>query len=629
MKGMKRCLSLVLTLCLLAGMAVLPAQAAGKFYDVGTGDYFYDGVQWALEEGITTGTSSTTFSPYATCTRGQIVTFLARAEGATSVGGSNPFTDVSPWDFFYQPVLWAVGQNITQGSSPTTFSPYGSCTRAQAVTFLWRAAGCPTPQSSRNPFVDVAWGAYYTNAVLWAVEEGITTGTGSNTFSPDAACTRGQIVTFLYRCYEKQSVEGKICVFDSNTETYLRDAAGTPDVADLNSGEYYSYCMTLKNTGSAALRVDSAYAVIDGGEKLAWQGFTLQPGVTTRLHIYAAGMSAFQQAGTHTVTWYINGEKVLTKSFTLTDSRPADLSQFWQDVFPLPSSSAIQAYANPNNSRSPYLYGWLQMGNTTRFTEYAIDFKADYLPQGTYCCVGQWTMDLTNLKQTHTNIHAEGTPGLAYAGFQNTTSSKGMTSIMSFWDIFATDAYGRDVTIRAQLVYPEPDGDDSFTGEGTGAHHSRTYQWEASHWYRMLLQCSTDGATGHTLVTQWVCDLETGAWTKLCCYDTGLTDSCFVGDVALFLENYIPSLAGQVRSMEVRNARIHNAATGQWQDVESIYMGSNGGSPQYEGSYAFGARSDRFWMITSGVGGDWYGNGTGQTAGTYRIQNTESGQPYS
>lgn len=630
MKRMKQWLSLALAVCLLASMAVLPAQAAGRFYDVSTRDYFYDGVQWALEEGVTTGTSSTTFSPYATCTRGQIVTFLARAEGAAGASGSNPFTDVTPWDFFYGPVLWAVRENITQGSSPTTFSPYASCTRAQAVTFLWRAAGCPVPQSSRNPFWDVPAGAYYTTAVLWAVEQGITTGTASNTFSPDAVCTRGQIVTFLYRCYQDGlSAQGQVCVYDSNTEGYLRDASGTPDLAALASGEYYSYCMTLKNTGSSPLRVDSAYAVIDGGEKLSWQTFTLQTGASTRLHIYYNGMSAFQKAGTHTVTWYINGEAVLTKTFTFQDTLPPETSRFWQDVFPLPSASAIQAYTNPNNSRSPYLYGWFQLGKSTRFTEYAVDFKADYLPKGTYCCLGQWSMDLSSLEKTHTNVRTEYSGVQGYAGFQSTVTAKGMASILSFWDVYATDPYGQNVTLRAKLVYPEPDGNDSFSGEGTGAHHIRSYPWEASHWYRMLLQCSTDGATGHTLVTQWVCDLETGTWTKLCVYDTLLPDSCFVGNVALFLENYIPSLAGQVRSMEVRNARILNADTGRWQDVEELYMGSNGGAPQYEGSYAFGTRSDRFWMITSGVGGDWYNNGTGQKAGTYQIQNTESGQPYS
>ena len=199
MKPMKQRLAGLLALCLLVGLAVLPVQAAGRFYDVNTWDYFYDPVQWALEEGVTTGTSSTTFSPYDTCTRGQIVTFLARAEGAAGTTGANPFADVSPQDFFYGSVLWAVRQNVTQGSSPTTFSPYQSCTRAQAVTFLWRAAGCPAPQSSRNPFGDVPAGAYYTSAVLWANEQGITTGTSSTTFSPDAVCTRGQIVTFLYR----------------------------------------------------------------------------------------------------------------------------------------------------------------------------------------------------------------------------------------------------------------------------------------------------------------------------------------------------------------------------------------------------------------------------------------------
>lgn len=113
--------------------------------------------------------------------------------------GSNPFTDVQEKDYYYEPVLWAVANNITTGTSKTTFSPDNPCTRAQVVTFLWRAAGEPTAQKNDNPFNDVPQGQYYYNAVLWAVEEGITAGTSKTTFSPDEPCTRGQIVTFIYR----------------------------------------------------------------------------------------------------------------------------------------------------------------------------------------------------------------------------------------------------------------------------------------------------------------------------------------------------------------------------------------------------------------------------------------------
>ena len=113
--------------------------------------------------------------------------------------GSNPFTDVKEKDYYYEPVLWAVANSITTGTSKTTFSPDNPCTRAQVVTFLWRAAGSPEPTQTNNPFTDVPAGQYYYKAVLWAVEEGITAGTSKTTFSPDESCTRAQVVTFLWR----------------------------------------------------------------------------------------------------------------------------------------------------------------------------------------------------------------------------------------------------------------------------------------------------------------------------------------------------------------------------------------------------------------------------------------------
>ncbi|MBQ2468350.1 MAG: S-layer homology domain-containing protein, partial [Clostridia bacterium] len=162
--------------------------------------YYAAPVAWAVEKNITTGTSSTTFSPEEGCTRGQVVTFLWRAAGQPEpTVTSNPFKDVKNGDYFYKAVMWAVEKGVTTGTSTSTFSPEDVCTRGQIVTFMWRANGKPAPSGSSNPFRDVKSGDYFYEAVLWAVENKVTTGTSATTFSPDDTCTRGQVVTFLYR----------------------------------------------------------------------------------------------------------------------------------------------------------------------------------------------------------------------------------------------------------------------------------------------------------------------------------------------------------------------------------------------------------------------------------------------
>ena len=183
------------------------------FNDVKSGDYFYDAVNWAVEKGITTGTSATTFSPNASCTRAQIVTFLWRASGSPEPKtASNPFTDVAANAYYCKAVLWAVENGITTGTSATTFSPDAPCTRAQGVTFLWRAngskaacalhalgAGAYKAASAAASFTDVASDAYYAPAVAWAAEQNVTGGVGNGLFSPDTTCTRAQNVSMLYR----------------------------------------------------------------------------------------------------------------------------------------------------------------------------------------------------------------------------------------------------------------------------------------------------------------------------------------------------------------------------------------------------------------------------------------------
>jgi len=169
-----------------------------SFSDVSSTAYYYAPVVWALAQGITGGTSAGTFSPDSVCTRAQIVTFLWRAAGSPEPEGSCSFSDVDEDSYYYKAVVWAAENGITGGTGGGKFSPDAACTRAQAITFLWRAEGCPAEDESSS-FSDVSAGSYYYDAVSWAVEEGITGGTGGGKFSPGASCTRAQIVTFLYR----------------------------------------------------------------------------------------------------------------------------------------------------------------------------------------------------------------------------------------------------------------------------------------------------------------------------------------------------------------------------------------------------------------------------------------------
>ena len=175
---------------------------AKSFDDVIPGTFYYDAVMWAVKNNITKGTGASTFSPGDGCTRFQIVTFLWRACGCPTAATAASFSDVSPSDSFYEAVRWAVERGITKGTGGSSFSPYATCTRAQIVTFLYRAAGSPTVSSGIR-FFDVAPNAFCRDAVAWATERGITNGTSDTTFSPDAACTRAEVVTLLYRTLNK------------------------------------------------------------------------------------------------------------------------------------------------------------------------------------------------------------------------------------------------------------------------------------------------------------------------------------------------------------------------------------------------------------------------------------------
>ena len=171
-----------------------------KFSDASTSAYYYDAVKWAVENGVTDGVSATLFAPYEPCTRGQIVTFLWRAAGSPAPKTASSFADVPASAYYAKAVAWAVENGITNGMTETTFAPDATCTRGQSVTFLYRALK-GTASGSAN-FTDVKSDAFYADAVNWAVKNDVTNGTSATTFSPNADCTRAEIVTFLYRAYQ-------------------------------------------------------------------------------------------------------------------------------------------------------------------------------------------------------------------------------------------------------------------------------------------------------------------------------------------------------------------------------------------------------------------------------------------
>ena len=234
----KRILAHVLALCMvftLMPMSVMAQQGQTSFTDVDESAFFYEPVLWAVEEGITNGMTDTTFGPLELCNRAHIITFLWRANGspkATTV--VNPFMDVKEGDFYYDAVLWALENGITNGTAEYIFGATEPCTRAQAVSFLYRAEGKPA-YTTENPFTDVAEGTFYYDAALWALENGVTTGATETTFNPDGNCSRAEIVTFLFRHYSKidlAAVEAAADAYWADLDNQLKTGAKYPQGAE-------------------------------------------------------------------------------------------------------------------------------------------------------------------------------------------------------------------------------------------------------------------------------------------------------------------------------------------------------------------------------------------------------------
>ena len=260
-------------LIVVLAVSLLPGAAlAAGFTDVPADAYYADPVNWAVENNITRGTSESSFSPENTCTRGQVVTFLWRSAGEPEPQLSGAaFQDVNTDDYCGKAVQWAVENDITKGTSATTFSPEQGCTRGQVVTFLHRSENEPLVSGTKTfSFSDVLTNDYFFDAVKWAVEQNITNGTSDSTFSPNATCTRAQIVTFLYRLYKDslKPVSGKLTGF-------VKDQAANQPLADVQvtlTMEGLTLTATTDETGKFHFPI-----VLEGKCKLAFSKDGYEP----------------------------------------------------------------------------------------------------------------------------------------------------------------------------------------------------------------------------------------------------------------------------------------------------------------------------------------------------------------
>lgn len=276
----------------------------------------------------------------------------------------------------------------------------------------------------------------------------------------------------------------------------------------------------------------------------------------------------------------------------------ADLEK-WKARMDFPTQEEIDKFNANDPTLSPYVAAWMHASAADRFDEYSIEFKADYVPNYTYCCLGNFLLDYSDLEGKYASYSSSvGING--YAGFQYRAPGETPVAIQSIWDLYCTDEKGEVTTIRAQRVFPEPDDNETFTGEGDGVHCITDYDWKAGKWYRMLLKLDTSEITGNTTIEQQVLDLETGEWTLLSKYDLGVKNVKFYYDVAIFMEDYLPAASANVRTMEVRNVSVHPVGAEDWMPVRSGVFLQN---YDHAGSYAFGTEGDVFWMISTGISG--------------------------
>ena len=413
------------------------------------------------------------------------------------------------------------------------------------------------------------------------------------------------------------SAEPLIGLFQISDEKNLGYASDTTfDLSSLKSGTYASFVFKLTNNSEKTVQINSAYARIDDGKKLAWGKFSLDPYHYTHCHIYYVNMSKVQP-GTHKVDLYINDQITGSAYFTLNEGTASS------DVRKGSSSPQGQSAAQnfTPTSRSPYIVCEPKFPNTKTFTQYSVDFIVENQPRGTYLCLCNWDMDLSYTRKKYASVYRQYNGVAAYAGVQVLDDGT-KAAIMSVWHTFCKDKKGNVTTIVPEVVYQtDTIAHQPFSGEGTGIQCIVRYNWKANTPYRFLLQQSESEKTGNCLMAMWICDLSTMTWSKLIEYDMGIQKTYMTWAVT-FLENYLVSTAAEYRDARFSNFRAWNSRTGKWVSATSAAMRQDF---DYPGSYTYGSDDSSFWCRTTGLPGIW--SKPKQNA-TFKVRYCESGSPY-
>ena len=273
----------------------------------------------------------------------------------------------------------------------------------------------------------------------------------------------------------------------------------------------------------------------------------------------------------------------------------------WNDVLRFPSLYEIKRYNNTSDARSPYIAAWLDTDTEENFTQFSIDFKADYVPTATYCSPFNFHMDYSSLLEKYDSVNTDGHVSV-YGGLQRQIDKS--NSILSLWDVYCKKGNGERDTIRATLVNPINKVGIRFSHEGNGVSYRPDYAWEPRKWYRMLIQLGKSEVTGNTTIEQWIGDLSKKEWNQLCVFDLGTPNLKFKGKTAVFLENFNEKSSGEIRTLEFKNIRIYSRQKQRWINVYSgLFYNDDSEVIKKSGSYQYGTDDDTFWMITTGVPG--------------------------
>lgn len=269
----------------------------------------------------------------------------------------------------------------------------------------------------------------------------------------------------------------------------------------------------------------------------------------------------------------------------------SSLSRDWAELMDLPSAEEIASRNQSGGDCAPFVAGSFSTGDTT-YSGVSVDFKADQMPAGTYCAVSHFNFTYPTLSQ-YPDLHTSQYGYAGFAGFQRLEDGSYVV-LMSIWDEIYT-ADGQEQRIRARLIEPEPDGETAFSNQGTGVKYQPIFPWKEGLWYQAMIYLGTSKETGNTTLEYWVQNLETEQWFQVCTYDLGAPSVGFKGDLVFSLSNNFPQTAGEIRTMEIRNARI---LSNEWVTLTS---GTLRQYYDHKGSYCAGAEGDTVYLLTTGV----------------------------